>query len=130
MFFLLPFVFLGVMSWIWRVEGLTRVTVKGMSPGLENRAELNHQPAQVSSRSQPGEGGPAYQGSSSLLSCYYAPGAVHSQVALNSHSSFELVSCVVGVSGVHKGFTGNESAEIGWDLLERTRCHAEDSSMG
>lgn len=61
-----------------------------MCPGLDSRAELNHQPAQVGSRSQPGEDGPANKGSSCLLSCSCAPGSVHGRVVFNSHRSFEL----------------------------------------
>lgn len=37
---------------IWGVEGLARVTVKDMSPGLQRTAELTHQPAQVGLRGQ------------------------------------------------------------------------------
>lgn len=124
MFFILPtFFFLGDVTWIWGVESLTGVTVKGMSPGLENRAQLNHRPAQVGW--QPGEGVPGRPGSSCLLSCYCAPGAVHNPIA-----ALRWASCMAGLSGVPMGCTGNESAEAGWDLLESTRCPAKDSSMG
>ena len=53
MSFILVFVLKGV-SWFWGVEGLARVTVKDMSPGLQRRAELTHQPAQVCPRRQTG----------------------------------------------------------------------------